>query len=115
MGYRLDITDGEKSVYGSKLYGYLSDEEFDTLESVYYLVKIGKIKRAERFYYNRQYTCPAPITLNANQFRVFIMLYIADLKAPICSSPLIADAVPIFGSELIDLYYSSSEKTISWI
>ena len=114
MGYYLHISDEQNSVCGGKLYGYISNEEFDTLESVNYLIRIGKIKYEERFDYNIWWLCPEPIVLNANQFRAFIILYLNDLQAPIHEEQILADGVPIFGIELIDLYHSTTEKTISW-
>lgn len=119
MGYRLDVYDAEDekiNIYGTKLYGYLDDEEFDTLLSLHYLIRLRKIEYDERFYYNLAYCYPARIRLDANQYRIFITYYIQDLQGPIYKSDSFFEyAHQCFDANTFDkLFYSGSDKLITW-
>lgn len=117
MGYLLEVTSVNNPVvmmYGTKLYGYLEDEEFDTLYSVHYLIGIGKIKYEERLFYNVWWGCPEEIRLTAQEYRCFIILYIQDYKGSIAPEYRDRDGTEIFGENFDDLFNSEDDKILTW-
>lgn len=78
MGYRLDVhtEDGRISFYGTKLYGYVKDEE--DLASYRYLDKIGKIDPEQ--YYLWDYGCENEMRLTKEEFAEFAKLYEQDSR-----------------------------------
>lgn len=78
MGYRLDAScDSLKTyLYGTKLYGYLNDEDFKKLKSAKYLGQVLYDNNLESRF-NVFWLCPS-CDLSASQFRTFMRLYIAD-------------------------------------
>ena len=117
MGYLLEARSAQNpdlQIYGTKLYGYLDDEEFDTLYSLHYLIVIGKIKYEERLFYNVWWGCPEDIRLTAQEFRCFMILYVQDYRDSIAQEYRDRDGEEIFGENFNDLFNSDDDKIISW-
>lgn len=76
MGYRLEITNKEKTIefYGTKHYGYsfaVAEDGAEEYESVRYLIELGKIEYDDVF----RYGFDVEIELTADEFEHFIKLY----------------------------------------
>lgn len=74
MGYRLEISELIPASSGSKLYGYIPEEEVKKLKSHKWLLERGYIKGDEYW----SYGCNPQIVLDNTSFREFMQLYAED-------------------------------------
>lgn len=123
MGYRLDVTDcfTKANMYGTKLYGYCEQDEFDNLLSWKYLVQIGAAKEEDNLYLNTAYFGGVPtdegIILNPDQFRIFLNLYMIDYAASWKrEGETILQMLDLaFGDTWRPVYESNNDKVVGWV
>ena len=112
MGYRLAIRRADNDVvadyYGTKLYGYLDDQEFSGLSSVKYLKSLGLVEDYQYFGYGAE----NPIRLNHDQFVEFMTRYSTDLTA--FGDDLYKHCNLLDDSTIQQLMGSTVDKIISW-
>lgn len=117
MGYRLDIIEKEnedkRSIYCSKLYGYVEDET--QLLSYKYLNDLHKFDdvfddTTNPFF---GYGIEREIELTAEEFRDFMLLYVADLLY-YRKSRYMQLLSPTEYERFEEIYYSHYNKIITW-
>lgn len=113
MGYRLDVKDvvtGAKA-YGSKYYGYISDNklEQDSLSYYYLLTTFGEDYPGMNII-NVAYAGPKFI-LTAEQFRLFYAYYIADLSEDIGRTVTYDEAT---STSIYLILYTENNKEVTW-
>lgn len=118
MGYRLDVTDcfTKANMYGTKLYGYCEQDEFDNLLSWKYLVQIGAAKEEDNLFFNCAYA-GEDITLNPDQFRIFLNLYMIDYAASwkIEGETILQMLDGVFEDTWRPIYESNNDKIVGWV
>lgn len=112
MGYRLDVTDAETHAfaYGSKYYGYISDEELKDSQSYYYLTVILGEDHPGLDIINVPWASPKFI-LTAEQFRLFYAYYIADLSKDIGRTVTYDEAT---STSIYLILYTENNKEVTW-
>lgn len=112
MGYRLAIrradNTGIADFYGTKLYGYLDNQEEFMLSSAKYLKSLGLIEDYQYFGYGAE----NPIRLNHDQFVEFMTRYSTDLTA--FGDDLYKHCNLIDDTVIQELMDSIVDKIISW-
>lgn len=117
MGYRLDVreklNDDKRSIYCSKLYGYVDDET--QLLSYKYLNELHKFDDvfddpANPFF---GYGIEPEIELTAEEFRDFMLLYVADLLY-YRKSKYMQLLSQVERERFQEIYYSDYNKIITW-
>ena len=112
MGYRLDVTDvvTHANAYGSKYFGYLSDEELEESKSYQYLKAIFGEDYPGLDIINISYACPKFI-LTAEQFRRFYAFYIEDLSKDVGRTLTYDEAT---STNIYLLLFTENNKEVSW-